>query len=175
MQNSRDTPSAAHPLSRVLDRAEESLLVVLLAAIVLVSLIDVIVRNIGVPLSHVQQILPNVFVWLVWIGIPYGLRKAEHFRVKLIPARLRARVARPLFYGGAVVAILFFGLLAWLGTSVVLLDIRFGNTTPLGFPAAFVDVAVPVGALLSIVRLAQLLARGPLEAPAAEHENGDAR
>jgi TRAP-type C4-dicarboxylate transport system permease small subunit len=161
MRSSDQPHAAAHAVSRAIDRVEEVALVILLGAIVLVSLVDVIVRNVGAPLSHVQQILPNVFVWLVWLGVPYGIRKAEHFRVKLIPARARASVVKPLFYGGAILAMVFFALLVWLGSSVVLMDMRFDNTTPLGFPAAFVDVAVPVGALLSIVRLAQLLAHGP--------------
>lgn len=160
-------PRAGRVLKDIVDRAEEVLIVGLMALVVFVAFADVVVRNVGLPLSRVQQLLPNLFVWVVWLGIPYGIRREEHFRVRALPAALGERYALVLRWLTAAVATSFFCLTTWFGVLTLVLDIRAGSTTPTGFPAAFLDAAVPVGSILAIVRTLQhVLSSDTSERPA---------
>ena len=144
-------------IGKAVDRVEETALAILLALVVGIAFADVVVRNLGISLSRVQEFLPNLFVWMVWLGVPYAIRKGENFRVRLIPEKRRGRFALPLLWTGAVVGVVFFCLTGWYGVSVVLLDIRTGATTPLGYSAAWLDLAMPVGSALAVCRLIQRL------------------
>jgi len=159
-----------HHLGRLLDRVEEVALIVLLALITVIAFADVVVRNLGVPLSRVQDLVPNLFVWVTWLGIPYAIRKREHFRVRVLPESVVKEMAGALEWIAAVVGLGFFCVAGVYAAKVVALDIRLGNTTSLGYPAVFLDSAVLVGCVLAIIRILQGVL-GPSASTATEGES----
>jgi len=158
-----------HYLGRFLDRVEEIALIVLLALITVIAFADVVVRNLGIPLSRVQDLVPNLFVWVTWIGIPYAIRKREHFRVRVLPESVVKDLAGALEWIAAVVGLGFFCVVGVYAAKVVVLDLKLGNTTSLGYPAVFLDSAILVGAVLSAVRILQGVL-GPAASVATEGE-----
>jgi TRAP-type C4-dicarboxylate transport system permease small subunit len=164
-------------VSRLLDWTEEIALTGLLALIVIVTFADVLRRNtsalaartdvaerhIETPLLRVQEFAPNLFVWLTWIGVSYAIRKGGHFRIVVLPERFIRRAGVYLHWLDAVICVGFLGCLACSGIQVVVyVDIASDAQTPLGYPAAVLDLAVPAGAALAIVRtIQQSVARAP--------------
>lgn len=141
--------------SRVLHRAEESLLVAALLAAMLLPLIDVIGRPLGgfhVPggAPYLQQIT----LWLAFLGGLLATREGQH--LTLSTAELfeegRWRRAAALFAGSvaaAVAAVLAYG--AW---QVVLADREQGKVLPGGIPEWVSECVMPVALALIALRLA---------------------
>jgi TRAP-type C4-dicarboxylate transport system permease small subunit len=142
-------------IGRTLDRFEEIALIGLLVLVVAITFGDVLARNLRIPVTRMQEFVPNLFVWATWLGVPYAIRRREHFRVRVLPSAVARDLAASLKWTVVVVGLAFFGVAVLLGLKVVLLDVRLGNTTPLGYSAAFLDAAVPVGSALAAVRLLQ--------------------
>ena len=142
-------------LNKALDLTEEIALIALLALIVALTFLDVVVRNLEIPLSSIQEFVPNLFVWATWLGVPYAIRKKEHFRVNVLPRALTDKAGNLLEWIGLGVGVCFFGLAGIYGAKVVLHDLRIGSTTQLGYSAAYLDSAIVVGSILATVRLVQ--------------------
>jgi TRAP-type C4-dicarboxylate transport system permease small subunit len=156
-------------LGRTLDRFEEIALIGLLLLVVAITFGNVLARNLRIPVTRMQEFVPNLFVWATWLGVPYAIRRREHFGVRVLPSAVARDLAALFKWTVVVVGLAFFGVVVFLGLKVVLLDVRFGNTTPLGYSAAVLDAAVPVGSALAVVRLLQG-AWGTGEAAADEDE-----
>jgi C4-dicarboxylate transporter DctQ subunit len=135
------------------DHLEEALLCVLLGVMVVITFVTVITRYVfDLPLSYVDQLVPNLFVWVTFLGASAAARRRAHLGLSLIhdalPGRARAALDVVILTGTG----LFFLAAAWFGWQVVHLQIQNRLMNTLGYPAWMVGVAVPAGALLLVVR-----------------------
>jgi C4-dicarboxylate transporter, DctQ subunit len=140
-------------LRRAWDRLEEGALAVLLAVMVVITFVTVVTRYVfDLPLSYVDQLVPNLFVWVTFLGAAAAVKRRAHLGLSLVadalPPRARAVLDVVVLAGTAA----FFLATAWYGVKVVALQIENDLTTSLGYPAWTVGIAVPVGALLFVAR-----------------------
>jgi TRAP-type C4-dicarboxylate transport system permease small subunit len=140
-------------LRRAWDHLEEALLCVLLVVMVIITFLTVITRYVfEAPLSYVDQLVPNLFVWVTFLGASAAVRRRAHLGLSAVydafPARGRAVLDVVILVGTSA----FFLATAWFGGQIVRLQIENQLMNTLGYPAWMVGVAVPAGALLFVVR-----------------------
>ncbi len=138
---------------RIWDNLEEGVLCVLLSGMVVITFVTVVTRYVfGLPISYVDQLVPNLFVWVTFLGASAAMKRRAHLGLSLVaesmPPRWRARLDLVVLAGTSA----FFLATAWFGWEVVVMQVRNDLTTSLGYPAWVVGIAVPAGALLLVVR-----------------------
>jgi len=149
---------AARPgrVRRIWDGLEEGLAALLLALMVLVTFVTVITRYVfDLPLSYIDQLVPNVFVWVTFLGAAAAVKRRAHLGLSLVADALPARARAALDVAVLVGTGAFFLGTAWYGARVVLLQIENRMTTSLGYPSWLVGLAVPVGSALFTARLVE--------------------
>lgn len=138
---------------RAWDHLEEGALCLLLAVMVVITFVTVVTRYVfDLPLSYIDQLVPNLFVWVTFLGASAAAKRRAHLGLSLVadalPARARAVLDVAVLGGTSA----FFLATAWYGWKVVELQIQNDLTTSLGYPAWLVGMAVPMGALLFVAR-----------------------
>jgi len=87
-----------------LERLEEGLIAFLLAAMTLVTFVQVVARYVfNYSFVWALELVTWLFAWLIFLGIPYGVRVGSHIGVDALVKSLGPRTARTV---GAVAAIL---------------------------------------------------------------------
>jgi TRAP-type C4-dicarboxylate transport system permease small subunit len=123
---------------------------------VAITFVTVVTRYVfEAPLSYVDQLVPNLFVWVTFLGASAAARRRAHLGLSaihdLLPARARAALDVVILAGTAA----FFLATAWFGWQVVRMQVDNQLMNSLGYPAWMVGLAVPAGSLLLVVRAAE--------------------
>lgn len=136
---------------------ERTILLFLLGLMTVVIVLQVFMRYIMQnSLTWSEELARFCFVWLVYIGISYGVKKAKHIRVEALLAILGRKgkyiinmVAYSLFLVFAVYALYYgFSIYGIIGGS--------GQKAPsLGISMSIMYLGMPVGMLLTCIRLIQ--------------------
>ena len=133
------------------DRVERCIggaLALLIAAIAGITFLDIVVRTFfGATSLSPSELMPDLFVWATFLGAALAARRGLHLGIPALRDRLGERARRRLERASVLGAVLFFAAVLWGGVEVLALSIRFGERMPMGYPAALVEVAVPIGAL----------------------------
>lgn len=135
---------------------EDALLLVLMVALTAIMGLSVVGRSLTtVAISYIDQLLPDIFVWLSILGAASVARTGGHIGMTALVDRLprRGRQAAAVF--GALCAVVFFGTLAWAGGEIVAQQLRLGSRAAFGYPAWVIAVAIPVGSVIAIIRIVQ--------------------
>ena len=147
-------------LRRAWDNLEEAALCVLLVVMVLITFVTVVTRYVlDLPLSYIDQLVPNLFVWVTFLGASAAAKRRAHLGLSLVydlvPARVRSAMDVTVYAG----SVAFFAATAWFGGSVVALQVENRLTTSLGYPAWLVGIAIPAGCVLFIARASEVFWR----------------
>ena len=140
-------------LRKVWDNVEEGALCLLLFLMVTITFVTVVTRYVfDLPLSYIDQLVPNMFVWVTFLGASAAVKRRAHLGLSLlydmVPAGGRAALDALILLGcGAF----FLGAAAY-GAKIVSLQMENRLTTSLGYPSWLVGLAVPVGSVLFVVR-----------------------
>jgi TRAP-type C4-dicarboxylate transport system permease small subunit len=149
--------SDAAPVDDWLAHAERAVIVALFIGMTVLGAVQVVSRHLLVSrISSLEQLLPNLFVVLCFLGLSAAFRTRGNIAVTFLTDALPAGVRRRYEVGMWLVTIGFMAVVAWSGVSVVLFQIQIGAPTSLGYPAALLTATVPVGCVLSIVRIVQI-------------------
>ncbi|MGD8324184.1 MAG: TRAP transporter small permease [Gammaproteobacteria bacterium] len=137
---------------RALDRLEEYLAAALLAAITLLTFLQVVLRYaFDTGLIWALEATTYLFGWLVLIGMSIGIRTNSHIAVDLLLGVLPARIRR-FAAALAVVLSLVYALLMFYGGYTLVAQLRvFGSLAhDIPLPRWILLTSLPVGfALLS--------------------------
>ncbi len=147
-------------IRKVWDNIEEGALCLLLFFMVTITFVTVVTRYVfDLPLSYIDQLVPNMFVWVTFLGASAAVKRRAHLGLSLLydlfPAGGRAVVDALILLGCGA----FFLGTAWFGLKIVSLQMENRLTTSLGYPSWFVGLAVPVGSALFVVRAVEAWAR----------------
>jgi TRAP-type C4-dicarboxylate transport system permease small subunit len=120
---------------------------------VAITFVTVVTRYVfEAPLSYVDQLVPNLFVWVTFLGASAAARRRAHLGLSaiydLLPARGRKVLDLVILAGTSA----FFLATAWFGWQVVRLQVENRLMNTLGYPAWMVGIAIPAGSLLLVVR-----------------------
>ena len=140
----------------------EWLVILLTGALVLIVSANVFMRYVlEVGLLWAEEVSRLTFVWLVFLGAFTALRRRAHLALTFVYDRFSSRLQVIVKYAGALLVLLFLGVLVWHGMALVLQTLRFGRVTPiLGISAAWGYLSVPVGAFLMFLEMVRQLLIG---------------
>ena len=142
------------------DNVEEGALCLLLFFMVTITFVTVVTRYVfGLPLSYIDQLVPNMFVWVTFLGASAAVKRRAHLGLSLLydlfPARGRAALDALILFGCGV----FFLGTAVYGVKIVSMQMENRLMASLGYPSWFVGLAVPVGSVLFFIRAVEAWAR----------------
>ncbi|MHA6250776.1 TRAP transporter small permease [Oceanobacillus sp. CAU 1775] len=136
---------------------EESILVILSGVMTVVIALQVFMRHVmGSSLSWSEELARYCFIWLVYIGISYGVKMQRHIKVDVLMHYLKDKqkiimgiVANLLFLAFSILIIIY-------GYDISKQLLGWGQITPaLKIPMGVVYMATPVGFTLTSIRLVQ--------------------
>jgi TRAP-type C4-dicarboxylate transport system permease small subunit len=142
---------------RRLGAVVESVAAVLLAAVVVIVLVQVFGRYIlRMSLSWPEELARYVLVWLMFFGVAAAAATRSQIIVDTLVGLVSPAARRVLEGIGALAGLVAVGLLVW--TSQPLFGPASRSTSPAtGIPSFWIYLAIPVGgALLGVFALADL-------------------
>ena len=147
-------------IRKVWDNVEEGALCLLLFFMVTITFVTVVTRYVfALPLSYIDQLVPNMFVWVTFLGASSAVKRRAHLGLSLlydlVPAGARAVLDVAILLGCGA----FFLATAWYGVKIVSMQIENKLMASLGYPSWVVGLAVPVGSFLFSVRAVEAWAR----------------
>lgn len=141
-----------------LDRhLEESLLIVLSIVMTTSITMQVFMRYVlNSSLSWSEELARFCFIWLVYIGISYGVKKQRHIKVDVVLQFINDKQKVVLGLIANVIFLAFSLLITVYGYDIAQQLLGWGQTSPaLHVPMGFVYMATPVGFALTSIRLIQ--------------------
>ncbi|HLU58557.1 MAG TPA: TRAP transporter small permease [Pseudonocardia sp.] len=145
----------------MLTRVENVLAAATLGAATVIAIVAILVRYLfGIFLWWSEEAIIYLIIYSTFIGAVVTLRHNEHVNVDVFGPFLRARGKRALAVIAAAVTVVYLvciGALAWL-----LLFEPFSTSTitpALKLPLWVVELAVPIGLTLMLVRALEILVR----------------
>ena len=155
-------------LLRILDRLEELLITILIAAATIIIFIAVMHRYlVGVPflydylfpinLSWAQELCIFMFVWMAKFGAAYGVRTGIHVGVDVLVNQLNPPWRRGTVLFSLLCGALFTFVVGTMGAKFVYGLMHTDQVSPdLEIPSWFVYLCIPLGSYLMCFRFLQV-------------------
>jgi len=140
------------------EHIEEVLLVLLSVVMVAFIFLQVVLRQFGNSISWSEELARFSFIWLVYIGISYGVKKQRHVKIDIVLQFVKDKQKIILSIIANVLFLAFAILIVFKGYSIAERLLSFGQQSPaLHVPMGLVYMATPVGMGLTAIRLIQNL------------------
>jgi TRAP-type transport system small permease protein len=154
----------------LINRAVEITIALLLAATVIVAVLQVVFRyGLNSSLSWSEELARYLFIWVIFLGTSSAMRRRHHMAVEALASILPTIALRPLAAIVTIVSIAFFGVVLY--TSLLLTENAIPQlSTALEISVAFVYVAAPIGAALTILHLLNQLVQIASGRSTASHQ-----
>lgn len=139
------------------DHIEEVLLVFLLAGMSLIIGLQVFMRyGAQSSLSWSEEVARYMFIWLIYVGISYGVKKERHIKIDAVANLFPGKTKIYIFILSDIIFMIFSMVVLLKSVDVAQIIFQLGQTSPsMGFPMGFVYIAVPFGFTLVLIRLIQ--------------------
>ena len=133
-------------LYRIILLIEDSLLVLLLSLMILLSTAQILLRNFfDAGISWGDPALRLMVLWVALLGAMVATRDNNHINIDILSYFLseknQARVQRVTSFFASIVC----GLIAWHATSLVLMEKQDGSTAFASFPTWVGESIIPIG------------------------------
>jgi TRAP-type C4-dicarboxylate transport system permease small subunit len=152
-------PGAIPRVLRLLSLAEDAVLVVLLAAMILIAAAQILLRNfLDMGLAWGDQALRVMVLWLGLVGAVAASRDNKHINIEVLlrfmpqPAKVVSQAVVALF------TVFVCAVIAFYACRFVYLDYRMGTLAFGNLPAWVVEIILPVGFSLIALRYCCLAA-----------------
>ncbi|MCA0972167.1 TRAP transporter small permease [Halobacillus litoralis] len=144
---------------RAIDRRLEEVLLVLFSSVMVsVIFLQVVMRVSGNSLSWSEELARYCFIWLVYIGISYGVKKQRHIKVDVMLLLLKGKGKLALSILANLLFLVFSLYVVVKGYGIASQLLSFGQQSPaLHIPMGLVYMATPIGFGLTSIRLVQNL------------------
>jgi len=146
-------------VQRLAHHFEEALAGGLLVVMALLAFVNILARYLTrYSFAFTEEIEVAALVWITMLGAAIAFREALHLGFGI----LRDQLPQPIRHGLAaltgVTAVATMAMLTWAGWRQIQSQIALGTTSEaLGIPEWIYTAALPVGALLVIIRVLQAL------------------
>lgn len=148
-------------ISRLIDRIEGFVVVVLILAATIVAVIQVAARYVfNNSLYWSEEFILYALITMSFVTASMGVRRSAHISVEAVFAFVGPRTARVLKIIAAALGMLFAGALAYFGWLLFVNTMDLGQLSPaMQIPVAYIYLAIPVSAVLMFVRYLELAVR----------------
>ncbi len=140
-------------INRLISRLEDGLLIGLVAALLLVAVAQIILRNaFGEGLLWAEPAMRIAVLWIAMIGGMVACREGGHIKINLFEVYAQGRARRllaSLAYLGACLTCAVLAYASWLFVGYERMD---GMTTFLNLPAWWFESILPVGFAVMALR-----------------------
>ncbi|MGM0904087.1 MAG: TRAP transporter small permease [Bacillota bacterium] len=138
------------------DHIEKVFLVFFSVIMVAVIFLQVVMRQLDHSLSWSEELARYCFIWLIYIGISFGVKEQKHVKIDALLVFLNKKGQALLHF----IANLFFMAFALyvliFGYELANQLLQFGQKSPANqIPMGFVYMATPFGMGLTLIRLVQ--------------------
>jgi TRAP-type C4-dicarboxylate transport system permease small subunit len=142
-------------MRQVVERAEEGLMVLVMAVMTLVAFINVITRYfIKYSLAFTEEIVVSLFVWLTLLGTAVAFRQGAHLGFSFIMDRAPKAVQRIAIWLAAGLGIVLFVFLIYFGIGQIQSERQLGTTSEsLAIPQWWYTAGIPVFGVLIVARI----------------------
>lgn len=139
---------------------EELLLVIFSSVMVSVIFMQVVARRLDSSLSWSEELARFCFIWLVYIGISYGVKKQKHIKVDVLLTIVNQKWKFILNVISSLLFMIFAVFVIYYGFDIATKLLSFGQKSPaLQIPMGYIYLAAPIGMGLTLIRLIQRLIR----------------
>lgn len=149
-----DTDNAWHPylklpfqwLNTLLSALEKSILIIAIFILALVSIGNVIARNVGESLTFADEIAQVMLVVIAFVGLGYGVREGRHIRVSALHDELPPFARKVLLMVVSFSTCILLSLLGFYAVDYIQTLYSSGRVLPsLQIPIYAVYAIVPIG------------------------------
>jgi C4-dicarboxylate transporter DctQ subunit len=146
---------------RWLERLEEGLIAFLLALMTVITFVQVIARYVfNYSFVWALELVFFLFVWLIFIGMSYGVRTGSHIGMYAVVKMPGLRFGRLLTFPAIVLCIVYSAILFYGSWHYVSAIYRIGNyAQDLPVPVWVPHLALPIGFALLTIRFSEALYR----------------
>ncbi|MFA1820141.1 TRAP transporter small permease [Virgibacillus oceani] len=146
------------PFFKYLNKATDFLAGLIAVTLFVVVILQVFGRLIGSPAPWTEEMTRYIFIWMIFLGMGIGFRKAESPRVtfvlKLMPTSMQ-HVGRWIY---AIATIGFLVFMVIYGIDLVMQQINMNEiSSVLLIPMWIIGISIPISALLGIINTVQSL------------------
>lgn len=141
------------------EHIEEVLLVFFSVIMVFIIALQVFMRYVmGSSLAWSEELARFSFIWMVYIGISYGVKKQRHIKVDVMLIALKGKAKIVLNMISNIIFLGFAIVIIYYGQEIAFRILELGQRSPgLRIPMGLVYLATPVGMGLTVIRLIQQL------------------
>lgn len=144
-------------LKKIWDHFEEYILVASLFFTVGLVFIQVVMRYVFEnSLSWSEELARYVFLWQIWLGASYAVKKKRHLRIEAFKSMLSKNKQMIV---ELVIYVIWFGFCVFMvykGAELTGMLLQRGQVSPaMRVPMAYAYASVPVGCVLMAVRLGE--------------------
>lgn len=158
-------------IDSVLDRVETFLCVILFAAMIVITCLQIIFRHVGLGVAWTDESARYLFVWLIYIGSIKAVRGRKHLKVDILNLVVKDFGHYVFELIGHISTIVFWVIMSYFMWNVVYRYIgRPQYSAALKINMAFMYAAPLVCGVLSLVRSLQNIARCTSEYHALKNE-----
>ncbi len=139
-------------LSKLLNRFEDIVLILMFAIMVIVIFVQVIMRyGFNNSLSWSEELGKFLFVWLSWFGISIGARRGEHIKITMFTDRLSFVPAQYMNILSEIIVLGICAVTAYYGMVLVMTQshVRFAG---IKISMSWGYLSVTVGCIMMILR-----------------------
>ncbi len=109
-------------------------------------------------ISWSEELARYIFLWQIWIGASYGVKKTRHIRIEIIKEHISEKGKNFIECLTISISIIFCGFLAIKGSELIRSIFSLGQlSSALRLPMGYPYLSVPVGATLMIIRYSEKL------------------
>jgi len=158
------------------ENAEKIICVICLSTMSVLIVVQVFFRYVlQNSISWSEEIARYLFIWLIYIGISYGVKEDKHIAVEAI-ANMLPEKGQKVFAIISDILFLFFAVLVlFYGTQVVGMIAKSGQLSPAShIPMQLIYAAPVIGFALVVIRLIQNIGKAvrSLREPARNEKEG---
>ena len=146
-------------LRKAWDSFEEYVLIALYGIIIPLLFINIIMRYFfGNAIKWSEELARYIFLWQIWLGASYGVKKSKHIRIDIIFNKLSKNAAYNLENIITVICLCFCAFIAFRGNELVSKVLELGQlSAALRLPMGYPYLSVPVGSGLMVIRYLEKL------------------
>lgn len=145
---------------RFLADAEERLGAFMLILLFLVVLLQIFARTVGWSIVWTEESSRFLFIWVIFLGISAGVSHDSHIGTNVFVDLLPKRLHKAASFTKTFLFLLFTGYMVKLSFSLLSMQLQFKQYAPAtGIPGFIVSAALPIGFILTSLRLVAKLLR----------------
>jgi len=138
---------------RILDKLDDFLANIAIAAIMIITVIAVFMRYIANdPLQWIEEVLIALFIWAIMLGAASAMKNRQHVSIDAFTVLMPAKVQYAIRIINHLIMISVLSVFGVLGMQLAI-EAQDKITPILSIKYMYIDIAVPIGAFWMVLHV----------------------